>query len=260
MVRKGLRRNYQNLIRAIISGILYTIALRAWTPEEWPHFFSAFMSAIIIVLNAIDPVYPDKAILKRKGVVALVSCFVISIFHEIVNAIPEQLWWRNAILVSILGSVFVIRYDSLIPPSKNIDKDFLKLRDFILVLIDSLGGYRALKCLFKDEFLAIFCVTIVVVCIMTEFSKSNKLLRENQIRIAVVVILATSMLITFVSTGTKLNVYISLICGLGIINPVLTYMLGRVSLNDNKEAEKEDESASDDVSDKQEQTDTKENE
>lgn len=258
MVKKGLRRKYQNLIKAIISGILYTIALKAWTPEEWPHFFSAFMSAIIIVLNAIDPVYPDKVILKRKGIVALVSCFVISVFHEIVNSIPEQLWWQNAILVSILGSVFAIRYDSLIPQSKNIDKDFLKLRDFILVLIDSLGGYRAAKCLFKDEFLAIFCVTIIVIGIMTDFSKSNKELRENQIMIAVAVILATSVLITCISTGTKLNVYTSLICGLGIINPVLTYMLGRVSLNDNKEAEKEDKAVSDDV--KQIETKEKDNE
>lgn len=133
MLKKGWSRIYKNLVRSIIAGVIYTVALREWVPENWPHFFNSIVSAIVIALNAIDPVFSSKSVLKRQGVVALISCLALAMFHEIVNAIPEQLWWQNAMLVALLGSIFIIRFESLIPYDRNLNNDILKLKDFLLL-------------------------------------------------------------------------------------------------------------------------------
>lgn len=237
MLKKGWSRIYKNLVRSIIAGVIYTVALREWVPENWPHFFNSIVSAIIIALNAIDPVFSSKSVLKRQGVVALISCLALAMFHEIVNAIPEQLWWQNAMLVALLGSIFIIRFESLIPYDRNLNNDVLKLKDFFIAILNSLGMYRAIKCFLIDDFLAILFTLTIIIASMTKFSKDNKELFDNQVRIVVIVTLTTAMFITCISS--EVNIYILLIIGLAIVNPLLTYMLTRISTDESEKKSNE---------------------
>lgn len=253
MLQNGWKRIAKNLIQSIFAGIVYTVSLREWIPNTWPHIFNSFIVSVIIIINIVDLVFEDIEVLKKQGKIALISCIAITMFYEVVDNIPEQQWWQNASLVSLLGSCLVARLEYLIPYRRNFDNHNLKIKDKAISTINSFGLYKALCGVVIDDFLAVLITSFIVVHITVDFDK-DKNKRDNQEHIAVIVTLMSTILTMFFNI--YMNMYISLIIGLGMSNPLFTYAFGRISFEEKtNEDEKEEDDSTDIDSDEKSEDD-----
>lgn len=225
-------------MQAMLSGIAYSIALRQWLAESVPHFVSSIILAMVIIFNVIDPKENNVKVLKKQGIVIAITGITIIMFAEVVNNIPDQKWWQNAILVSLLGSFAIAYFEGIVPSLKTNSISKLKvLKDTSMAILNSIGICQALILFLKSDLCAIFVTCIYCVLATIDFSH-EKQLRALQISVAGVVIVMTSVLAMFMDL--YMNVFVALAISLGISSFLFSLLMEYLMKESNDDSEVED--------------------